>query len=89
MLGVGSQLWGFTWKNKGMIVMQIEIHAFSIHVSFWRFSPAPLPGTEWETPLQMEICLLHVDASSRSRDVGIHPGEISKRRYLLYTQKEK
>ena len=33
--------------------------------SFWRFNPPPLPGTEWKTPWQMEISLIHINVSFR------------------------
>ena len=51
---------------KGMVVMQIEVHIFYIHKSFYCFSLPPLPGTERKTHLKMEIFLMHVNLSYKS-----------------------
>lgn len=50
-------------ENKGMVVMQTSVIAFSFDKSFQRFGHVPFLGTMRESPLQMEISLILVNVS--------------------------
>lgn len=69
MLGVGSQFWEALrpgTANKGVVVMQMSIPAFSLDDSLHSFRVHHLFRDEQGAPLQMQIPLRHVNVSQES-----------------------
>lgn len=64
---MGRQVFRQSTVNKGMGVIQIEVLAFPIGKSFYRCNHSPLPCTEREAPLRMEIFLINVNCFCKRR----------------------